>query len=143
MKSILKPLLLSATLSAIGLSNTICHASASLSSDGIERSIPISVESAITSNNSAGGMTPRQFNSFEYLMTKPLLRLSINEVHAISSQPAFNSAKKNEVFEVAAIFNDKLQQFLAYIDDDIAFELSEEEIKSATLSDKKCRAGSI
>ena len=144
MKSLLKPLLLSATLSAIGLSCTISYASASLSSDGIERSVPSSVRDSVLANtNAVGGIVNRPFNSFEYLINKPLFQISINEISSIGPLNFNDTPKKNEIFEVAAIFNDKLQLFLAYFDEDPLAGQLDNEINSAVLSDKKCDASAI
>jgi len=116
MKSILKPLLISSALSAIGFSCTISNAFA-------ESPTPIINDAVVTVNYlqalpklSSEGISRALSNSqsqniiFNNIINKPFINLtSVN----LSDLTPYKSNNKNELFQMATIFNDKLQQFLS------------------------------
>ena len=113
MISRLKPVLLSTALTTLGLCCTISNASAISPAVQIKSQFAITYQTQgllITSQASTNLLTSNE-NAFANLLTKPLARLASNE---IPEAIPVSSGKKNEFFEIAAIFNDKLQQFIAH-----------------------------
>lgn len=116
MKSILKPLLISSALSAIGLSCTISNAFAESSNvDTGYTAITVNYIQALPKLSSEGinkvlGQTQSQDLISNSIINKPFLSLSSVKLSELTSYKANN---KNKLFQMATIFNDKLQQLLS------------------------------
>lgn len=117
MKSQIKTIALSALFSAIGLCCTLSTASAESSSVHMNQTLStIHYMSAFTTLTSEGGTKK-----------KPLLKPGNSETEFNTG----NTTTKNEYFELAIIFNDKLQQLLDIIS---AKESNNENINSARIT---------
>ena len=149
MKLSLKPLLLSAALSVVGLSSTVSYASSNASVSGIERAQPTVAQQTIIDNlvgdSSAIGLFSEQsFKKFETMLNKPLLRVTLNELHGLNPINSDNR-KGSEIFAVATKFNDMLQQFVTYFSESTSstystYKNSIKEVTSSVFSDKKCES---
>ena len=118
MKSILKPLLISSALSAIGFSCTISNAFAETPTSSINYAVTtVNYIQSLPKLSSEGisralGNTPSQDVIFNNIINKPFLSLaSVN----LPDFTPYKSNNKNELFQVATIFNDKLQQFISML----------------------------
>lgn len=135
----LKPLILGIAISSVGLSSTIACASANLTftqsvNDEVIVSQIFSLPKLKNINKAAAPLS--QLDPFNLLLNKPLLRFPLNEVPNIKPS---NPSKKNQVFEIASIFNDKLQQIFA----SIQLPATEETVTAVTASktvNSNCRA---
>ena len=115
MKLSLKPLVLYISLSTLGLCGIISSASANAPVDNKIKVISqiVKVYNMPTKRSNSLQLTiPRDLGltSLGQLLTKPLLQLPINRTAAYPMTPV---KKKNQLFEMANIFNDKLQQFIS------------------------------
>jgi len=111
----LKPLVLGIAISTVGLNFTIACASANLKfTQSVNDEVNISqVFSLPKLKNIDRAATPlSQLDPFNLLLNRPLLRFPLNEVPNIKPN---NPSKKNQIFEIASIFNDKLQQMFSSI----------------------------
>jgi len=112
MKALLKPLLLGSALTSLGLCCTISYASAILPLKSFDEQkfqsqkvISLSLSNKQTLITSIPGN-----KKVTSILNKPLLMLEVNESPLM--KPVV-PGKKNEFFEIASIFNDKLQQFIS------------------------------
>jgi len=151
MKSLLKPLTLSTALSTLGLCFTISHASNEplanthaissshvyvyafplLESEGQHTQL-ITSNSIISSSDSIiGGST-----SIGGLLNNPLLLIP-NEV-----LPSHSSKNSNEhgFFEMTALFNDKLQSFIAYFQRSEEVDITDEFASSSKALTASCKS---
>jgi len=116
MKSILKPLLISSALSAIGLSCTISNAFAESSTSNIRHTATsVNYLQALPKLSSEGlsrtlDKTDSQRFIFDNIINKPFLSFSSANIGEFTP---YKSNNKNELFQMATIFNDKLQQLLS------------------------------
>ena len=113
MNSITKPLTLVALAGVIGLSCTI---SQSFANTSFKNSVPVHV-SVGKSNTISHSLSvtraiqnTRDIMLYEQIQNKPLLRIPLSEVNEFYIPKA---PKHNDIFELATIFNDKLQQFIS------------------------------
>mgnify|MGYP000568749306 CR=1 FL=1 len=113
MKSLLKPVFLSTALTTLGLCCTISNASALSPADKIEGQMLASyqVQGLLITNQADTQLLASHEDAFANLLTKPLARLASN---VVPEATPIATGKKNEFFEIAAIFNDRLQQFIAH-----------------------------
>jgi hypothetical protein len=116
MKSILKPLLISSALSAIGLSCTISNAFAEPSTSNVSYAVTtVNYLQALPKLSSEGlsstlNKTQSQRFIFDSIINKPFLSFSSANIGDFTP---YKSNNKNELFLMATIFNDKLQQILS------------------------------
>ncbi len=113
MISITAPFKAAALVGILGLCCSISNASASASAPNtIKNSVVYSY--ALPAGHSEGRSIKATFNksSFEVMNDKPLLRIPQQEM--VEYIPK-KTARRNDIFELAVIFNDKLQQFLSVI----------------------------
>jgi hypothetical protein len=116
MKSILKPLLIGSALSAIGLSCTISNAFAEPSNSNVRyAATTVNYLQAFPKLSGEGisnvlDKTQSQRFIFNNIINKPFL--SFASVNLADITP-YKSNNKNELFLMATIFNDKLQQLLS------------------------------
>ncbi|NQY35168.1 MAG: hypothetical protein HRT37_09420 [Alteromonadaceae bacterium] len=169
MKLLLKPLVLSATLTVIGLSCTVSYASSSSILSGIERNQPtiaqqtildqlvgnnlvgdkLAGDSLLVNNYLKNGSVNRifsdsSFKTFETMLNKPLLRVPLNELHGLMPVNDIN-IKGNDIYQVAIKFNDILQQVVAYLSENKSstystYRDSIKEVTSSVFSDEKCQS---
>lgn len=116
MKALLKPAFLGTALSTIGLCCTISYAAAlkpmkSFDEQQFTTSQVFAVK--VVQKTSMPQLAETKNLLVANILNKPLLSLTVNEQPELK---AIAPIKKNEFFEVAAIFNDKLQQFISYFD---------------------------
>jgi hypothetical protein len=114
MKSKLITVFVATALSTLGLCSTISHAS---DKEFLIESINSTSSSHITSvkfvKANVNSNTPYNVNSVELVLNKPMFNLTSPFKPEYIPTKAF---KKNELYELATLFNDKLQQFLALFD---------------------------
>ncbi|WDE04043.1 hypothetical protein SG34_022160 [Thalassomonas viridans] len=117
MKSLLKPLLLYISLSTLGLCGIVSSAWANPPTEPKVKIVSQIVKVytmpvRLTASNSQPLNITRDNGlvSLGQLLTKPLLRLPVNRGETFITKPI---EKKNQFFEIANIFNDKLQQFIS------------------------------
>lgn len=110
MKSILKPILLGSVFSAIGLCCTFSYASGELSNRNVPKN-QLSVNYLyVLPTHTSEGMSIQKTSVFNNFLNKPFLTLSLPTSTAFSP---LKIERKNNLFEMAVIFNDKLQLLLA------------------------------
>lgn len=110
MKTIFKPLFISTAMSVLGLCFTISHAATLLPvEENIVESKMIVMTQIFPVTQSNSYRKPEQFGR---IFDKPLVRIPLDE---LPLQNFKQSRKKNEFFELATVFNDKLQQLIASI----------------------------
>jgi len=117
MKLTLKPLLLYISLSTLGLCGMISSASATPPAEAkvkiVSQIVKVYTMPVRLQENTGGQLTLTPDNglvSLGQLLTKPLLPLPVNREEMFIAKPI---EKKNQFFEIANIFNDKLQQFIS------------------------------
>ncbi|WDE13176.1 hypothetical protein [Thalassomonas haliotis] len=117
MKLSLKPLLLYISLSTLGLCGIVSSASANAPAEQKVKVISQIVKvytmpARLTGNTSSQLNIARDASlvSLGQLLSKPLLQLPVRQGQRFISKPV---EKKNQFFEIANIFNDKLQQFIS------------------------------
>jgi len=113
MISITKPLSIIALAGVIGLSCTI---SQSFANTSFKNSVPVNV-SVIQTNTLSQSVNvgraiknTRSIMLYEQIQNKPLLRIPVSDVNEFYVPKA---PKHNDIFELATIFNDKLQLFIS------------------------------
>lgn len=116
MKSLLKPAFLGTALTTLGLCCTISYAAAlkpmkSFDEQQFKSNQVFTVK--VVHKTSMPKLADTKNLLVANVLNKPLLSLTVNEQPELK---AISPIKKNEFFEVAAIFNDKLQQFISYFD---------------------------
>ncbi|WP_281556491.1 hypothetical protein [Thalassomonas sp. RHCl1] len=117
MKLSLKPLLLYISLSTLGLCGIVSSASANAPAEPKVKVISQIVK-VYTMPVRLAGNTGSPLNitrdsdlvSLGQLLTQPLLQLPVSQGEHFIAKPI---EKKNQLFEIANIFNDKLQQFIS------------------------------
>lgn len=110
MKTIFKPLFISTAMSVLGLCFTISHAATILPvEENIVESKMIVMTQIFPVTQSNSYRKPEQFGR---IFDKPLVRIPLDE---LPLQNFKQQRKKNEFFELATVFNDKLQQLIASI----------------------------
>lgn len=136
MKSILKPVIISTSLSVLALCCSVSYAKANASAHEISRMQHVYALPKLSSEG-ISRIQPKPFNSFGQMLDKPLLRIPLNE------SPLFKKSlpsKKNEFFEMANIFNDKLQQLMVSIQNGLSNESSEHLPLSSDSSIVSCKS---
>ena len=143
MKSLLKPVFLGTALSTLGLCCTISYAASLKPMKSFD-------EQLLASNQIVALKVVQQTNMPQLIKTKrmvvsnilnkPLLSLTTNDSSVLKTGAP---VKKNEFFEVAAIFNDKLQQFLSYFDNNRSGGISTKKYTAHEDVDKTCRKSKI
>jgi hypothetical protein len=114
MKSKIITAIIAIALSTIGLCSTISHAN---DQQSIIKAITYNTSdlAAVQVNkfveNSSNQMSMLKANTYDALVNRPLLSLSSSVTGSYIPNQDFT--KKNKIFELATIFNDKLQQVIA------------------------------
>lgn len=114
MKFLLKPLIMSTLLSSTGLFFTVSYAS---------NDIPFILNGQLTTASQlykfsrTDSNIDKSVDSFNELIRKPLLKIPKDLPPIFTNQRQGN---RSDFFELSAIFNDKLQSFIAYLDRSIS-----------------------
>lgn len=117
MKLSLKPLLLYISLTTLGLCGIVSSASANAPAEQkvkvISQIVKVYTMPARLTGNAGSPLNIARESSLVslgQLLSKPLLQLPVSQGQHFSTKPI---EKKNQLFEIANIFNDKLQQFIS------------------------------
>ncbi|WP_286262631.1 hypothetical protein [Thalassotalea atypica] len=109
MKALLKPIFLGTALSTLGVCFTLSHAASISATQDVEAPKMVVMTQIFPITNNQEFKDPQ---SFLQVFDKPLVRIPM----ATPPSEQFKQArKKNQFFELATVFNDKLQQFIADI----------------------------
>lgn len=143
MKSSLRTIATTATLSAASLCFAMSSASANMVKEGFELRHNIIVINSITPIAKPQGVGDLSFSSntkpFGQLLDKPFAQLPL------SKQPVEQlkrPTKKNEFFALATLFNDKLQQMLASFSPSASIKSDEKKdaVAHANSKGKTCKS---
>ncbi len=116
MKSKLLTVFLASALSTIGLCSTISHASEKnefFIQSNVQSHIYDQPVAKVTTVNITSSTYSNKIYSFEELSSQPLYFLSSSTRSEYASTKKY---KKNHLFEFATLFNDKLQQIIAFFE---------------------------
>ena len=136
MKSILKPVIISTSISVLALCCSVSYAKANSTAHELSRMQHVYALPKLSSEG-ISRVKPKHFNSFGQMLDKPMLRIPLNE------SPLFKKSlpsKKNEFFEMATIFNDKLQQLMASIQNGLSNKSSDQQSLSSDSSIVNCKS---
>lgn len=124
MKSISKTLLLKSSIAAISLACTFSHAYPKTTTDTsliLKHEVSYRLFAPQTANDKGYFLT-QSSNLIVSIDEHPLLPKTTSTETVYQS---CKSKKKNELYELSAIFNDKLQLFLSYFDEHQSYKIVE------------------
>ncbi len=136
MRSISKTLLIKSSIAAISLVCTFSQ---------VSHAFPkVTIESSSIAKNQVSYrlFAPQTTNDKGYFLTQSSNVIVYIDQHPLlpetaSAQTVYKSCKskkKNELYELSAIFNDKLQLFLSYFDEHQSYKIAEKHNASDDLS---------